>query len=202
MLSFKLTLTNYDTTMDKLNRVAAVVNDQEEINAVVSVAVEALVKAHLTENYATKPNWLGAPSTGFWKRAIESVDSTSDGTVATTSITGKGVALRYYGGVVRPSGRTSEVTGKPIKFLAFPVAAEVYGKAVAEVGFKLYPGGKSGPGLYKQQGDAKSDSDPKMFAFARKTTHQPDPEILPSTNKILDAVSTALGDLMEAATEG
>ena len=94
----------------------------------------------------------------------------------------------------RPTGRTSEVTGKPIKFLAFPVNAEVYGKTPKEVGFKLYfkPGG-----LFRQEGDHRADTDPKMFALARQTTHLPDPKLLPDTNALLERISLDLGDLIE-----
>lgn len=190
-------LDGYAATSAKLAHLSRLFTTKEEINATVAEATTQALRGHLEADYATKPNKLGGPSTGFWRKAIESIESESEGTTVTVRMTQTGLRLRFYGGVVVPSGRTSEVTGKPIKFLAFPVSADVYGKAPAEVSFKMYakPGG-----LFRQLGDKRSEQDPKMFALARKTTHLPDPNILPTANQVLDANAAALGDLIDAIT--
>ena len=175
-----------------------VLEDQQVINATVATATRALVQDNLRVNYVPKPNWLGAPSTGFWKDAADGVTAESEGTATTVRIRSKGARLRYYGGVVRPTGRISEVTGRPIKFLAYPINAAVYGKTPAEVSYKLYP---KGGALYAMLGDRRSESDPRMFRLARKTTHKPDPGILPGEQAVLNANAEALAEAIDAIME-
>lgn len=56
----------------------------------------------------------------FWQEAADSVQTelTKDGT--NINIYKRGVALRLFGGVVKPTGRKSEMTGKAIKNIFIP----------------------------------------------------------------------------------
>lgn len=60
-------------------------------------------------------------SQGFWGAAKRSVNSpVIQDNKATIDITHIGVRLQWLGGTVRPTGRKSEVTGRPIKSLLIP----------------------------------------------------------------------------------
>jgi len=196
-MNINLALDGMEAAQNTLARLRHLFVAQDEINAAVELAGMAAVKDHLTEHYATRPNKLGAPSTGFYRKVLESAEATSDGTNVTISLTQVGLRLRYYGGIVRPTGRISEVTGKPIKFLAFPVVPEAHGKVPAEMpGLYWRPGG-----LFRMEGPKKATTDPRIFALARQTTHLPDPQILPPPATVLEATAVALGDLLAATID-
>lgn len=65
-------------------------------------------------------------SRNYWARAKGSVESQSSGQTAEITVGQKGVKLHWLGsgylpgGVVKPSGRTSQVTGRPITSLLIP----------------------------------------------------------------------------------
>ncbi|MRN10747.1 hypothetical protein [Faecalibaculum rodentium] len=60
-------------------------------------------------------------SQGFWGKAKQSVNPpVIRDNKATIDITHTGVRLQWLGGTVRPTGRRSEVTGRPIRSLLIP----------------------------------------------------------------------------------
>jgi hypothetical protein len=117
--------------------------DTADLHRVLAFALETKVKHHIRTRYATRPNRLKAPSTGFWKRAIESAVVSSDATLARLSLTEPGVALRYHGGTVTPTFKRA---------LTIPVSPLAHGKRAAEFGRLLVyiPSKKPGQigGLY------------------------------------------------------
>ena len=60
-------------------------------------------------------------SQGFWGKAKQSINPpVIRDNKATIDITHTGVRLQWLGGTVRPTGRKSEVTGRPIRSLLIP----------------------------------------------------------------------------------
>ena len=96
---------------ERINKLRADLADRKKLHHEMGLAVETEVAEYLR----------GLPGREFYKKAAESVQLASSADAAIVSITQRGIALRRYGGTVRPTGRTSDVTGKPIKNLALPV---------------------------------------------------------------------------------
>lgn len=162
-----------------------------------AIAGEKVVHDHLRAHYVNAPNRLSAPSTGYWKRVDASAagETTQSGNTFTTSVTLSGVGLRmkFEGGIVRPTGRVSTVTGKPIRFLTIPAIAEAHGKTASEFPFLKARGAfKNGGGgvLYKPQ--EGSDFGTVYFILARQATIKPDPNILPPANEVISEMTAAI----------
>lgn len=190
----------------RLQHLQALLANKSALNATVEVAAAGAVKSHLTTHYAGKVNGLGGASTGYWKTAIEGTTSQSDANGAMVNINQKGVRLKYEGGVIRASGRTSEVTGKPIRFLTIPVHPAAHGKTIADFGGKsgtyivpfaagagLKEGGTgTGAGVFRRTGDKPSRSDPLYWILKRSVTIKSDKNILPPETAVTLAVNQAL----------
>lgn len=193
--------------LDEARRALA---NKEEIHATVEIAAITRMKLHLTEHYVPRPNGLGAPSTGYWKSAVEDTRSTSDANSATVSISKTGVRLHYYGGVVKASGRTSEVTGRPIKFLTIPVHPGAHGRTISDLGgkgsFYIVPFGaggglkdassNAGAGVFRKTGAKASASDPLYYVLKKSVTIKADPNVLPPDDAILYDCIKALASLL------
>ena len=205
MISIRI---DYDTKDAKaaLGRMRTQLADRPGMNATVEVAAALSVKQHLTTHYAGRINRLGGVSTGYWKGAIEGTSSTHDAAGATVQIRQTGIRLKYDGGTIRASGRTSEVTGKPTKFLTIPVHPSAHGKTIADLGgkaaFYIVPfagggglaeeGAGTGAGVFKKTGAKAGAGDPLYFILKRSVKVTADPHILPPDEQIAGDVATAL----------
>ncbi len=167
---------------------------RQELRAAVGVAVQTAVRGHIAGRYGGRANKLGGTSTQFYARMADSVISEVTSTGAEVKIPFVGAALHYYGGTVRPSGRVSTVTGRPIQFLTIPKHPAAHGKRASD--FRaLYsvPGG-----LRLQQGAQKSEAaDPLYFIFARQATIKADPALLPEMALMQEAAADAVADTLD-----
>jgi len=115
----QITVTVNDTATEALNRLGEGLGSRETLHSVMGMAVEAGIRNHLkSEGYVGRVNKLGGQSTGFWKGVSNSVASVADDDAATVSISARGAALQYFGGVVTP---------KKAKALAVPVHKSAHG---------------------------------------------------------------------------
>lgn len=73
------------------------------------------------------------PGRSYWKEAAEATEVEASGGQYTVAVHQRGVALHYYGGTVKPTGRISSVTGKPIKRLLIPFDDSPLRKQKAEL---------------------------------------------------------------------
>ena len=156
----------------KLQKLAASLEPENLLPGLL-VELHRVVTLHLSTNYASKPNKLGGTSTGYWKKAIDSIVSSIEAAANAVALTFKerGVSLHFYGGTVKPAG-ISEITGKAIQRLALPAIAAAHGHSPAEVpGLEIgkFP---NGWGLGK---DGQL-----WFRLVRQTRHNPDPKIIPA----------------------
>lgn len=132
----------------------------------------------------------------FYQAAANSViqQVVSDG--AEISIPHIGFALRYHGGTVRPSGRISLITGRPIRRLAIPLSGSpAEGKTPGDFdnvfvvkGKKkgtAFLAGKKGRGLIRL-----------LFALVEKTEHKADHSILPTEAEYQTAAEKAIQTLI------
>jgi hypothetical protein len=124
-----MTITVEDHATPGLRSMMARLADRTALHAEMGMAVERQVARHMRGSVALKPNRLGAPSTGFWQKAINSIRGTATDSEATVSIPARGVALQYYGGTVRPTSK---------EYLTIPIHAMAHGKSAREIGVRLY----------------------------------------------------------------
>jgi len=126
----------------------------------------------------------------FYAAAADSVSSETYEGDAIVRIQHEGLALRYFGGIVKPSGRPSLVTGRPIRMLAIPTdEAEEH-----------TPGDYSGLFLIKSRKLGKAYLAGKkpngmigiLFRLVPQTVHQADATVLPAAGKLLDNAMNAI----------
>ncbi len=95
----------------RLCNVKPLTNEQKQVvNDAAAGNLMQVVRRHLRGN--------GGRS--FWEEAASSLRTASSDEKATLEITKRGVHLSYAGGVVKPTGNISEMTGKPTKSLLIP----------------------------------------------------------------------------------
>jgi hypothetical protein len=206
--SLKITITGLEEASARLT--AAGRKLSEEVAPVVEEAAMKVVQDHLDANYVGQPNKLGGTPTGYWTNVRNSATAGREGKGVTVDLTGAGLLMKYMGGVIRPTGRVSSVTGKPIKFLSIPTAPESHGKIPAMFGKQLYTRGfaggtgqsegdsSAGMGLFLRTGSRSSDSDPLLFWLAKQATIKADKKILPPAADIQKACGDAITTLLES----
>lgn len=158
---------------------------------------------HFLELNAARPNKLGGKRTDYWMQASRATYSSVSGGTITVRVEKVGVRRHLLGGPPITPKKTSEITGRAVKFLTIPIHPSAHGRTVAQLraqGVNLYPAG----GAIRQQiGDKRADSDPKLYALARKTkAAQPDPSVIPTVDEIARAANEALNELREALRDG
>ncbi len=127
------------------------------------------------------------PGRKYWKDAANATEAATDANGTTVSINQRGVRLHFYGGTVRPSGRISNVTGKPIKRLLIPTEDSPLRKTRSE----LYELGLDPESVHVAGGRLIADMGgvPVVLGLlARQTVHEPDPSVLPTTAEMEQAL--------------
>lgn len=152
-----------------------------------AMACEQVVKTHLVKHYTKKPNKLGGTTTNYWQRVHDSASSetTQSGKTYSTTVTLTGVGLRMKstGGIIRPTGRTSTVTKKPIRHLTIPKHAEAHGKTVSDFDGELF---RKGGGLFRKVDDVL------MFILTKSAKIKPDPNILPPASDVIKEMTESI----------
>ena len=139
--------------------------------------LETFWSAHLADYPRLPGKFAAFPDTGFGESASRSVygfalESGGDSAAVTLEARQLGLALRYWGGTIKPVSA---------KILCFPITPEAYGKNVWNFG---YTGAKPDPGL-RQKLRAN-------FAFARSITFAPNPAVVPSDDEFQEVAMAAI----------
>lgn len=152
------------------------------------------------------PNKLGGQSTGYWEKAGNATNADSQGSeiriwiTETQGLGGLVGVKRHYtgGGTIKPSGRVSEVTKKPIQYLTIPIAPAAHGKTVAMMQ-RLGVIYRKGSALFMHpKGSKRSDSDEAIFALKKSIgPQQPNPYILPTNDEYFKVVATVVENLTD-----
>ena len=97
----------------------------------------------------------------------------------------QGMALRYGGGTVRASGKTSAVTGKPVRMLSIPISgSEADGKTPGDFTGLFLVVSKDKQRAYLSRKQPKGGALERMFRLVPQTTHKPDPTVLPERGAV------------------
>lgn len=169
-------------------------------NSVIAEAAAEKAREHLRELSASRHR--PTQRNSFYLRAADAVLAQSDNTEAVVAIPHTGLALRYYGGTVRPSGRTSLITGKPISHLAIPRAGtEAEGKTPYDFRgrLSLIITARKKAYLGKEEPDG---SFTPLFWLVKESKHDADKNVLPTTDEFRAAAVEALEEFAEEVANG
>lgn len=172
---------------------------------------EKATKDNFEKYGANHKNKLGGATTSYWLRASDATRAEVNGDTIRVEVfetrgtggTGGLVGVRRHytgGGTIKPSGRISEITGKPIQYLTIPIAPAAHGRTVAalmqRLGVDIY---RKGSALYMHpKGSERSDSDTAVFALKKSIGPQrPNPAILPTDLEYYAAINTAVDELLD-----
>jgi hypothetical protein len=173
---------------------------------------EKATKDNFLKYGSSKPNQFGgANTTSYWLRASDATRATATGGTITIEVfesrgtggTGGLVGVRRHytgGGTIKPSGRISEITKKPIQYLTIPINAAAHGLSAAalmqKLGVDIY---RKGSALFMHpKGSERSDSDTAVFALKKSIKPQrPNPSILPTDTEYYAAINTAVDELLD-----
>ena len=146
----------------------------------------------------SRGNAKGFPRSNFWQDAAESVTSAVEGDTMSATIRRQGVRLRWKGGEVRPKdGR---------KALAIPVDPSVAHEWPSEYAgrggalFHVWPKGRN-TGFLANRGTAEKHAR-ILWMLVAKTTHKPDPSVIPPEGELRDKIVRAMKRALRAAQGG
>lgn len=166
----------------------------DALKAVVGEAVAQLVRAHLVELEASRPNKQGWARQHWYSKAADSTHWTTTPSGARVSIAQDGFRMRVLGGVVRP------VTAKA---LAIPASEEAYGRMARDPVWNgelsyvpLKRGNLVGLLVRRNTPDAEGEV---MYRLLRQATIKPDPSLVPDEAAINETVDEALNFYISAA---
>ncbi len=172
---------------------------------------EKATKDNFEKYGANHKNKLGGSTTSYWLRASDATRAEVNGDTIRVEVfesrgtggTGGLVGVRRHytgGGTIKPSGRISEITKKPIQYLTIPIAPAAHGSTVASLmqrlGVDIY---RKGSALFMHaKGSDRSDSDTAVFALKKSIGPQtPNPAILPTNTEYYAAINTAVDKLLD-----
>lgn len=167
---------------------------RRDVPLVVASAGAELTRSHITG--IARSRHRPRVRNNFYQDAADSVISKQVADGAEISIPHVGFALRYEGGTIRPSGRISLVTGKPIKKLAIPIkGSPAEGRSPGEFsGVFVIKGKRKGTAFLA--GKKSNGMIGLLFALVAKTEHNPDPSILPTDAQYQTAAMEAIAELL------
>jgi hypothetical protein len=158
------------------------------LNPIVGTAAAEATVAHFVQLNRERPNRLGGRRTNYYFQASEKVNwrEIDDGVVI--SIPQVGLALRVFGGTVRP---------KQKKFLTIPVNPAAHGKRASEFDLEVIFGRGGEPIALGRKTRVKKGQNPGalreiMFRLAKHAIQRPDPTVAPSAERITASVTRAV----------
>jgi hypothetical protein len=167
------------------------------LNAIMAEAGSDITRTHLY-GLASKRH-RSSQRLNFYARAADSVVTEIDADGALIKIPHTGLALRYFGGRVVPSGRTSLVTGRPIRRLAVPIPGNgAEGKLPAEFPGMFMVRSRKGNALLA--GRKPNGMVSVLFMLLPYTDHAPDESVLPTDAQYQDAAVKAVKALVDRKT--
>ena len=191
-----------DNSVESLTKLSKALKNPEALNRVTSNAVAIEVRSVFRGISGKEKNQFGRPPT-FWARMIGSVRPIFTEKSAAVEMN-RAIALRYFGGTVRPTG------GK--RFLTIPVSAKAYGKSARSFPnlfvFRYAgdgPNGKAFLAMQDRKGDGigpgKKDKLTLMYLLLRSTKHKADKSILPTAERIKKVMSDAIAEYLKRKTQ-
>ena len=178
----------------------------EEVATQSSGSLRDVTRDHFFAYGTAHPNKFRVDPTGYWNKAGAATTTSVSGSEVTIEIVEKkglgglvGVRRHYTGGgTIKPSGRISEITKRPIQYLTIPINGAAHGKTVAMMK-SLGVMYRKGSALFLQpNGSPRSDSDVAMFALKKSIGPQtPNPSIIPTPQQYFETVALVVKNLTD-----
>jgi len=206
-----------DLTTAELQRIGRTISPAQ-LALVGARGVANAVREHFRDLEQKRPNKMGWPRQHFWGGARQSVQvpSGAAGNIVSVTITKPGVALLYFGGIVRPK--------PPLIFLTIPAVPEAYGTRARErfdlsvdrrvnpatgfLQFCLVENEQSrltlGPRSKKtgqRRFKGKRATGRVIFWLARKVRIKEDPTVLPTETELVQAAGNAIEGALQRVTQ-
>lgn len=169
-------------------------------NEVMAESAAEVTREHLRSLHNTRhrPGF----SKSFYISAADAVVSLSDDNSAVVDIPHTGLALRYYGGDVYPSGKTSLITGQPIRRLAIPKeGSEAEGKTPYDFRGSVELVVTKRKKAFLAKKDSEGELSP-LFWLVKKAHHEEDKTVLPTDEALQKAASEALNEMIMEVANG
>lgn len=188
---------------EALARAAAAVSPESAAKAAAEAGAD-VVRGHFIG--LSKARHRPGQRLNFYLQAADSVIRETTGGDAFVKIPHAGIAQRFYGGTVKPSGRPSKVTGRPVTRLAIGLTGTPgEGHVPADFG-KLFTVLKKGVKRGDKTQNAflarKAENGvQRLFVLVSEVSQTADPTVLPADAEILNAAAEGILDLYEAALE-
>lgn len=190
-----------ENTTEKLTKLSRALKDKAGLNQATSFSVARLVREHFRAIGKKQTNKFSRPST-FWSRMINSVRPVFSNKSAVVE-TNRAIALRYFGGIVRPTGSK--------RFLTIPVNPNAYNRKAADFpGMFVFRYGGDGPKgrayLAIQEksggvGPGKKDKLTLMYLLKSFTKHKADESVLPNKAQMDSAMREGVKLYLQTATK-
>lgn len=153
------------------------------------------VKAHLTNIDSTRANRLGGTRTHFYSHAADSTQFQLQGKGFIISINHVGMALRYYGGRVKPVNR---------KYLTIPARARAHGKrarefTAAKVGYAHGRRSRKVRPFYIYLGEPTNPT--ILYWLVKSVKQRGDKTVLPSMDRLEEGMVEAGGKYLKRLWE-
>lgn len=173
MISFSVTVK--DTASPRTAAIAAAYKRGAHLK-IMAHAGANVVKSHFGE--LDKQRHRGTTKFHFYAKAAQATHDQVRTGQSVVSIDHEGIALRRFGGTVRP---------RMGKYLTIPVDPMAHGRRVREFGNSIQwiINRRTGKGVVTLGGRV-------IYALTTESTHQPDPAVLPTDSKIADQVADDL----------
>ncbi len=143
-------------------------------------------RKYLRTKDAREPNRLGGKRTHYYRKAADTISYSNRGNTIQLTATHPGLALRYYGGTIRP---------KRAKLLTIPIHPKAHGERAEKFDLTLIKSGK-GRGatlLLAKTGSPEKPTPPQIYyILSPKATHHPDPTIAPDSTDLHKTVKDTL----------
>jgi hypothetical protein len=181
-----------DNASPAVDRVASFLTGPGAVK-VLAITGRNVVKRHLADLQATRPNKLGGPRTDYYGAAARATNWKADETGAYVIVSQVGMRLHYYGGTVTAGKNSSYLGGGQTKYLAIPAVSFAHGKRPSDFGDKLkviFGKGRRPVAL----GRRYMGQTTIVFWLAKSTTHRPDPSVLPAPEDYQDELREAITD--------
>lgn len=174
-----------------LGQLSSLAEHPRPLLAAATGAARKVLQEHFRMRQQT-PNKLGGRRTNFWQDVYRStqIGEVNDqyGVVVIGDVR---FAQKLYGGTIRAGKGVSSKTGKLTKYLSIPARTEAYGLRPSQLEDKLgvalyFVKGSRGGALVVKTGK-KSQLGMVMYWLTKQVTQAPDPQAMPSREKIEQA---------------
>lgn len=178
-----------DLATPELTALIRALKDRSGLHRAMANGGRIVVQDHFAKFAMGNRNRFGRPST-FWRRMRGATRAESTASAAAV-VMEREVALRRFGGTIRPTG--------PRKALTIPVSPRAYNRKAASFDGLFFVKPKKNGNVFLARKGRKGAIE-LMYLLLPKATIKPNPDVLPTDVQLTDAVKEAATQFLERRT--